>query len=81
MNIDGQKIKRIRTYFGLTQLDVAASAGITMATLSKIESGKELSPQMSTVTAIAGVFHCDPKFLLTSDPKGSYKNNDLIEGL
>ena len=78
MKTNGLRIKRARAVLGLTQLDVAHSAGITMATLSKIENGHELYPHMATLSKIAEVLHCDPKLLIESTPGN---NDKLIQGL
>lgn len=49
----GTAIRAIRNQRDLKQLDVAEDAGITVAHLSKIESGK-VNPTWGTVEAIAG---------------------------
>lgn len=78
MKIDGQKVKRARSMLGLTQLDIAHAASITMATLSKIENGREMYPHLTTIAAIAAALHCDPKLLIESAPG----NNDrIIQGV
>lgn len=48
----GAAIRRVRDERDLKQLTVAEDAGITVAHLSKIETGK-VNPTWSTVTAIA----------------------------
>jgi DNA-binding XRE family transcriptional regulator len=47
-----EKVRRARTRIGLTQAEVAASAGLTQQYLSIIERGN-VSPTLATAAAIA----------------------------
>lgn len=50
------KIKGIRYTLGWNQAKLARKAGITQATLSRIESGKVLNPGIIEVKKIADAF-------------------------
>lgn len=62
-------IRKAREYFNLTQLDLASMAKVSLPTISNLESGKLTNPTLGTLNAIAGVFHIDPRDLLTSSTK------------
>ena len=81
MKINGARVRSARQFFRMTQLDVAAAAKITMATLSKIESGKEPSPQLSTINAIAKVLQCNPIDLLMNAPEETFANEQLVRNM
>jgi transcriptional regulator with XRE-family HTH domain len=49
----GENVKKARDALGMTQLKLAATAGLGIATVSDIERGKITDPQLSTVEALA----------------------------
>lgn len=49
----GRKILALRTEVGLSQQDLADMAGISLSTLSKIESEREINPKIITLASIA----------------------------
>lgn len=51
----GQRIKKIRELFGLTQSELAASIGVTQAHVSRIELGKE-QPSAQFITALCAKY-------------------------
>ncbi len=55
---DGRKIRRIREQKGMTQTAVSKEAGITHATLSRIETGHHAT--LRTLEKIASVLGVDP---------------------
>lgn len=59
----GQKIKRIRQILEMTQPEFAQNIGVTQATLSRIESGKQ-ETGYSTLARIALSFNIDLNWLI-----------------
>lgn len=56
-------LRRIRERLGLTQLEVAISAGLTPATVSRLENGHQ-APNLATVHALAVALHTTVETLL-----------------
>lgn len=50
---NGPLIRKLRTDRGESQVELAVRAGVSLATVGLIEGGKNLSPQKSTLRAIA----------------------------
>lgn len=65
----GSAIKRLRLDRGLTQEDLAHSAGITTGTLSRTESG-ETSPSWRTVRRIATALGISAADLVAAGEQG-----------
>lgn len=59
----GRVARRIREGQGLTLADVAASAGISAAMLSRLETGRA-SPSLETIVSLAGALGVRPSHLL-----------------
>lgn len=51
----GDNVKRARDERGMTQLQLAAAAGLGIATISDIERGQITDPQLSTIEKLARV--------------------------
>ena len=51
-------LKKIREEKGLTQIELAAKAGVSTATLYFIENNKANKPNKSTLKAIASALNC-----------------------
>jgi transcriptional regulator with XRE-family HTH domain len=47
------KLKRLRTEAGLTQMELAVKAGVSISAVSQIEQGAIPDPRVSTLHAIA----------------------------
>lgn len=63
-------IKKLRTHFQMTQVDLASMSGVSLATISKIESGEFKNPRLDTLNAIAKAFNINTSQLLfTGTPK------------
>jgi transcriptional regulator with XRE-family HTH domain len=60
---EGQKIKEIRIKLGLTQVQTAKKAGISISSLSRIERGKGRI-DINTICAISEVFKIFPVQLI-----------------
>ena len=56
-------IRTLRTKWGLTAEELARRAGLTRATVSKIEGG-DANPTIETVEALSGVFHLSSSELI-----------------
>jgi transcriptional regulator with XRE-family HTH domain len=64
----GDNVKRAREEAGMTQLRLAADAGLGIATVSDIERGKITDPQLSTVEALARTLGVPVAALLNTEP-------------
>jgi len=60
-------VREWREHRGMTQEQLAERAGMTTASLSRIERGLQPYHQ-GTLDALAGALHCDPVDLLTRNP-------------
>ena len=65
-------IKALRAHFQMTQVDLASMSGVSLATISKIESGELENPQLDTLNAIAKAFNINTaQLLFTETPEPS----------
>ena len=65
-------IKKLRAHFRMNQVDLASMSGVSLATISKIESGELENPQLETLNAIAKAFNINTAQLLhTETPEPS----------
>lgn len=62
----GQTFAHIRREKGMTQSQVAESAGLQQAFISRFENGRT-NPTLKTMSDIAAVFGCRPKIALVPD--------------
>ena len=60
-------IKKLRAHFQLNQVDLASMSGVSLATISKIESGELKNPQLETLNAIAKAFDINAAQLLFTE--------------
>lgn len=60
-------IKALRAHFQMNQVNLASMSGVSLATISKIESGELDNPQLSTLNAIAKTFNINTAQLLTTE--------------
>ena len=60
-------IKALRAHFQMNQVDLASMSGISLATISKIESGELENPQLETLNAIAKAFNINTAQLLFTE--------------
>lgn len=51
-------IRKIRVELGMTQEELVHLSGVTRATISKLESGKEVEVKIGTLKAIANALEC-----------------------
>ena len=58
-------IKSLRAHFQMNQVDLASMSGVSLATISKIESGELENPQLDTLNAIAKAFNINTAQLLS----------------
>lgn len=59
-------IKALRTHFQMTQVDLASMSGVSLATISKLESGEFKNPRLDTLNAIARAFNINTAQLLST---------------
>lgn len=65
-------IKKLRAHFQMNQVDLASLSGVSLATISKIESGELENPQLDTLNAIAKAFNINTaQLLFTETPEPS----------
>lgn len=64
---DRTLIKALRAHFQMTQVDLASMSGVSLATISKIESGELENPQLETLNAIAKAFNINTAQLLFTE--------------
>ena len=65
-------IKKLRAHFQMNQVDLASMSGVSLATISKIESGELKNPQLETLNAIAKAFNINAaQLLFTETPEPS----------
>lgn len=60
-------IKALRAHFQMSQVDLASMSGVSLATISKIESGELENPQLETLNAIAKAFNINTAQLLFTE--------------
>jgi len=63
-NLLGQKIKKLRTKFGLSQDDFARKADVPYTTLTKVETGVIKKPSVFVVSKIAKALGVDIEELI-----------------
>ena len=54
----GEKIKKIRTFRGMTQKELAQAACLTQSVIARLES-KKATPQLDTLLKVASALGCD----------------------
>jgi transcriptional regulator with XRE-family HTH domain len=73
----GKNLERLVREKGVKLRDVARATGISIGTLSKIQSGQE--PKASTLHKLAKYFGCTMEYLISGEePSGKKKLEDLI---
>src|SRR5881392_2264852 len=69
-----ERIKQLRKDHGLTQEDLAAKAGLGIATVQRVEGGAPPSP--ATTASIAAAFGLSPVVLTSASKPTSAEPND-----
>ncbi len=64
---DRMLIKKLRAHFQMSQVDLASMSGVSLATISKLESGELENPQLETLNAIAKAFNINTAQLLFTE--------------
>ena len=65
-------IKALRAHFQMSQVDLASMSDVSLATISKIESGELENPRLGTLNAIAKAFNINTaQLLFTETPEPS----------
>lgn len=69
---DRALIKALRAHFQMSQVDLASMSGVSLATISKLESGELENPQLETLNALAKAFNINTaQLLFTESPEPS----------
>lgn len=63
MDVDGEKLRRLRESRFLTQVGLAKSAGMTESTINRLERGLQQA-RISTVRKLASALEVEPAELL-----------------
>jgi transcriptional regulator with XRE-family HTH domain len=63
--LDRSKMRELRESKGLTQVDAAAKAGMTVSRWNDVESGRKANVTIDTLSTIAAALGCDARDLLT----------------
>ena len=62
----GEQLKKLRTLRALTQAEVAERAGVTTATVARVERN-EIEPRMTTLRKLAAALEVDPGELVRGE--------------
>ncbi len=62
----GEQLKNLRTLRALTQAEVAERAGVTTATVARVERN-EIEPRMTTLRKLAAALEVDPAELVRGE--------------
>ena len=77
----GNKLHKFRKHAGMTQADVAESAGLSDRTYADIERGL-VNMRIETILRICNALHITPDEILTEDsPSISQKQDELLQRL
>ena len=80
MRVIGNKLLSIRKKTGLTQAEVAESAGLSDRTYADIERGT-VNMRTETILKICEALHITPDEILTETSSVEHKQNELFERL
>lgn len=69
--VEEQRLKEIRRSLGMTQVELAASAGISQNRVSDIENGRTTSLKISTLERYANALGCDVEVFLMPRTAGA----------
>ena len=61
------RIRELREAKGMTQGQLADAAGVTRATVNRLENGRPSSIDFDVLERLAGVFEVEPGFLIVRD--------------
>jgi transcriptional regulator with XRE-family HTH domain len=67
------RLRELRTAKGLTQMQLAAAAGLTLSSVTQMEIGKVESPRLDTLRKLAGALGCTLDELGGEDPPARKK--------
>jgi transcriptional regulator with XRE-family HTH domain len=59
---DGGKVRKLREQHGMSKIELAQAAGVTLMTIYRVEGGRHCSPDL--LRRIAQIFDTDWRFLL-----------------
>lgn len=70
--LDGHRLRRLRRHRGLTQAELAAKAGLSSATVARVESGTCLDCRCRNVARLAAALNTEPTTLIFHPPPHQY---------
>jgi transcriptional regulator with XRE-family HTH domain len=69
-----ERLKALRTAAGLTQMQLATAAGLTLSSVTQMEAGKVANPRLDTLQALAKALGCSLDDLgRNDDPPPAWK--------
>jgi serine/threonine-protein kinase RsbW len=66
--LNGHRLRRLRRHHGLTQAELAAKAGLSSATVARLERGTCVACRCRTVARLADVLDIEPTTLIPHPP-------------
>jgi transcriptional regulator with XRE-family HTH domain len=54
----GERLKRLRTAKGMTQLELSRATGLSLSIIAQLEQGDTANPRLNTVKALAKAIGC-----------------------
>src|SRR3954452_11751361 len=77
LQLFGDKLRRYREQFRVTQVDLAEGTGLSAATIQALERG-EKPPSGDDVLIIADFFKCDYKFFVSNEKVAPIDQTDAL---
>ena len=63
------RLKELRLARGWSQAELARRAGLDVATVSRLETGRRKNPRLETLGSLAKALDCDPGYLIKKSGK------------
>ncbi len=76
MSTIGERLRSARLRLGLSQEDLAATSGVPVVTISRVENNRFETPRPATVRKLAGALDVASGWLLFGEGEGP----EIIEG-
>jgi transcriptional regulator with XRE-family HTH domain len=65
--VNGRRLKELRERMGYTQQELAHEVGMTLGTISKLETGKNNNPELQSLAVIAKALDIPVTELILND--------------
>lgn len=76
--ISAEKLKMIRTHYGMTQIEFADKLGVSRSTYTNIEQGRTAATAR-LINTVAAIFHIDKEILENDNREDNSFLNNLID--